>query len=1147
MSNKDSIKLTDCYTKNKGLALMNGVQAIVRLLLEQSRIDREQGLKTKGYVSGYPGSPLGTLDLELSRAKNHITKDHIIFQPGVNEELAATAAWGTQMIQLYDKPEIDGVFSLWYGKGPGLDRAMDALRHANMGGSSKHGGMVLAVADDPIGKSSTLAYQSEQSLVSAGIPIFYPANVHEVIPMGLQAFQLSRFSGLCVALKITADTADSNAVVDLSSLRPKNLNLIQKESVHIVKHEPALDREETLFTKRLPSAKNFIFENKINKVLQYTKTKNLGIITVGKATTETIDALDSIGVFEPQKHGIGIFACKVPWPLINKDIIEFSKGYKELLVIEEKRGLVEEQVAHILFNEDKKPILSGKNDGLTKEKLVPEIAELSSDIIADVLLKKIKIKEKVFSKKQVKPKFIGDNLPSVSSRTPWYCAGCPHNSGTKMMDDEIVGIGIGCHSIGYFLHPDKLTNFSQMGGEGGHWIGRAPFSSKNHSFQNIGDGTYAHSGSLAIRAAVASNTNITFKILYNDAVAMTGGQVAVGGGSPWDISKQLLAEGVKKVFVVSDDPEQFTETRLFGDGVEIRHRDEMIPIQKQLRETEGVTVIIYVQTCATELRRRRKRGYIPDREKRIFINPDVCEGCGDCAEKSNCVAIKPKEHFDGLKKQVDQSICNKDYSCVKGFCPSFVSVSGFVQTNKNKKLFPNLPDSFKFLKKPKTVSNDINIVMAGIGGTGVSTVSAIMVMAARIDKKFAQSMNFTGLAQKNGAVTSQIRISKNKALYEKSARLPNESAHLLLGCDAVVSVSPSITRTFNPNITKAIINGRVEPIGVAGVHTGTTVDDQLLKKHLENHLDTNNLEFLDMSMLAEKLVGDTVSANIMMLGYASQKHVLPLSVSALEKAIELNGVSVEQNLKAFNWGRLLADKKITVFKIAGLIKNEKSKIDINDIKDKILKFRKILTEYQDNNLANQYESLIKKLYIKEKKLFGDRKNFELSRKASLMLFRFMRYKDEYEVARLHTQTSLSKDFLKNNKSFKIEFYLAPPIFNLKDKITGYPKKIKFGPWIIPLFKILSKFKFVRGSKFDIFGKTLERKKERELAEKAKLSIKCITENLFENNYKICEDLIDTSLKINGFGHVKDKKIAQYENVWEKLLLKITEIKIKKVS
>ena len=1144
MSNIDSIKLTDCYTKNKGLALMNGVQAIVRLLLEQSRIDREQGLKTKGYVSGYPGSPLGTLDLELTRANNYITKDQIIFQPGVNEELAATAAWGTQMIQLYDKPEIDGVFSLWYGKGPGLDRAMDALRHANMGGSSKHGGMVLAVADDPIGKSSTLAYQSEQSLVSAGIPIFYPANVHEVIPMGLQAFQLSRFSGLCVALKITADTADSNAVVDLSSLRPKNLNLIQKESVHITKHEPALEREETLFTKRLPSAKNFIFENKINKVIRHTETKNLGIITVGKATTETIDALDSIGVFEPHRYGIGIFACKVPWPLINQDIINFAKGYKEILIIEEKRGLVEEQVAHILFNTDKKPILSGKNDGFTNEQLVPEIAELSSDIIADVLLKKIKVKEKALSKNAIKSKFIGDNLPSVSSRTPWYCAGCPHNSGTKMMDDEIVGIGIGCHSIGYFLHPDKLTNFSQMGGEGGHWIGRAPFSSKKHSFQNIGDGTFAHSGSLAIRAAVASNTNITFKILYNDAVAMTGGQAAVGGGSPWDISKQLLAEGVKKVFVVSDDPEQFTETRLFGDGVQIRHRDEMIPVQKELREIEGVTVIIYVQTCATELRRRRKRGYIPDREKRIFINPDVCEGCGDCAEKSNCVAIKPKEHFDGQKKQVDQSICNKDYSCIKGFCPSFISVSGIPKLNEDKKLFPSLPDTFKLLKKPKALTSDVNIVMAGIGGTGVSTVSAIMVMAARIDKKYSQSMNFTGLAQKNGAVTSQIRISKNKNLYEKSARLPNESAHLLLGCDAVVSVSPSITRTFNPIITKAIINGRVEPIGVAGVHTGTTVDDQLLKKHLENHLDANNLEFLDMSLLAEKLVGDTVSANIMMIGYASQRRLLPLSVNSLEKAIELNGVSIEQNLKAFNWGRLLAENKMNVFKYAGLIKNEKTKIDV---KNEILKFRKILTDYQDNDLAKSYENLINKLYLKEKKLFGNEKNFVLSRKASRMLFRFMRYKDEYEVARLHTQTNFSKNFLNNNKNFKIEYYLAPPIFSFKDQSTGHPKKIKFGSWIILLFKILSKFKFVRGSKFDIFGKTSERKKERELAEKAKLSIKHITENLIDQNYRICENLIDNSLKINGFGHVKDKKINQYESIWGNLLEKITNVKLKKVS
>ena len=512
----------------------------------------------------------------------------------------------------------------------------------------------------------------------------------------------------------------------------------------------------------MPASKDFIFQNKINKIIRNPKNKNLGIIAVGKACTETIDALESIGIIDPEKKGVGIFSCKVPWPLNGEEIKNFINGYKEIFVIEEKRAVVEEQVAHILYNHDQKPILSGKFDGKTQEKLIPEIAELSSDIIADALIKKINLDNNISLKKVVKNELIGDNLPSVATRSPWYCAGCPHNSGTKMMDDEIVGIGIGCHSIGYFLHPDKLTNFSQMGGEGGHWIGRSPFSTKKHSFQNIGDGTYAHSGSLAIRAAVSAGTNITFKILYNDAVAMTGGQSAIGGGTPWNISKQLTAEGVKKVFVISDEPEQFSELKLFADGVTIAHRDEMIPIQKQLREIEGVTAIIYVQTCATELRRRRKRGYVEDRERKIFVNPDVCEGCGDCAEKSNCVGVKPLKHFDGEKKQIDQSICNKDYSCIKGFCPSFISIPQNEIFTENKKSYPALPILKKYFHEPNVLNKDINLVMAGIGGTGVSTVSAIIVMACRIENKWAQTMNFTGLAQKNGAVTSQIRISSRK-------------------------------------------------------------------------------------------------------------------------------------------------------------------------------------------------------------------------------------------------------------------------------------------------------------------------------------------------------------------------------------------------
>ena len=468
MNQINPIRLDDCFTKDKDLALMNGVQALVRLLIEQAKLDKDNGLLTKGYVSGYPGSPLGTLDLELGRAKKHLEKYNIIFQPAVNEELAATAAWGTQMLGLYDRPEIDGVFSMWYGKGPGLDRAMDALRHANMGGVAAKGGMVLAVAEDPIGKSSTLAYQSEQSLISAGIPVFYPANVDEVIPMGLQAFALSRYAGICVGLKITGDTADSNAVIDLGLIRPKLLKLETPINVHVNRHDPALDRESALINRRIPAAKEFIKNHKINKNIFNPKEKKIGIITVGKATTETMDALERIGVKSPEEQGIGIYACKIPWPLINQEIIDFCSGYEQVLIIEEKAGIVEEQVAHILFNYKERPLLSGKLDAETKEFLIPKISELSSDIIADCLLKKFAPKTTENDKPKVKALSLGNNLPPVATRTPWYCAGCPHNSGTKTPDDEVIGIGIGCHSIGYFLHPEKLTNFSQMGGEGGH-------------------------------------------------------------------------------------------------------------------------------------------------------------------------------------------------------------------------------------------------------------------------------------------------------------------------------------------------------------------------------------------------------------------------------------------------------------------------------------------------------------------------------------------------------------------------------------------------------------------------------------------------------------------------------------------------------
>ena len=1142
----NTIKLDDCFTKNNDFALMNGVQALVRLLIEQAKIDKDNGLITKGYVSGYPGSPLGTLDLELGRARKHLDENNIIFQPAVNEELAATAAWGTQMLGLYDRPEIDGVFSMWYGKGPGLDRAMDALRHANMGGVASKGGMVLAVADDPIGKSSTLAYQSEQSLISAGIPIFYPANVNEVVPMGLQAFALSRYAGICVALKITSDTADSNAVIDLSKLRPSFSNLEKPLNVHVNKHDPALDREAALIKRRIPAAKHFIKHQKINQTIFNPKKKKLGIIAVGKATTETIDALFKIGINEPEKNSIGLFSCKVPWPLINEEIEKFAEKFEEILVIEEKASIVEEQVAHILFNSNFRPLLSGKLDAVTNDELIPKVSELSSDIISDCLLKKIKNNKNDYDLEKVKSDSLGNNLPAVVSRTPWYCAGCPHNSGTKTPDDEVVGIGIGCHSIGYFLHPEKLTNFSQMGGEGGHWIGRAPFSNQKHTFQNIGDGTYAHSGSLAIRAAVSANVNITFKILYNDAVAMTGGQKAIGGASPWDISRQLSAEGVKKIYVVSDEPEQFKDTRLFADKVGIFHRDELINIQKEVRNITGVTAIIYVQTCATELRRRRKRGFIQDREMKMYINPDVCEGCGDCAEKSNCVAVKPFDHFEGIKRQIDQSVCNKDYSCKKGFCPSFIGVTSNNKSEPSKTTFPELPKSFKKLKNPQPNLNEIqNIIMAGIGGTGISTVAAIIVMAARIDKLYAQSMNFTGLAQKNGAVTSQIRIGREKSLYNRSARLPNETADLLLGCDAVVSVSPSITRTLNPNKTIAIVNGRVEPVGVAGVHIGTVVDDSLLKKHLENHLATENLQFIDISKLAEHLVGDTVYANIMMLGIAAQKNLIPIDINSIKKAIELNGVAIKQNLMAFNWGRLLSEYPQDVFNSAKIEKIIDKEITINTYVDR---FYKILEKFQDKKYADLFLSKVNKIMNLEKNMGDFKKDLPLTRKIALSLFRIMRYKDEYEVARLHTSGEFAQNFLKQNQGEKLEFYLAPPLFSKKDPETGHLKKHRFGQWVFNIFKILSKFKFLRGSKFDVFGYTDERKRERQLVQKILYTVDQIYENLNENNHSQIIEFLEIPLSIKGYGHVKEKSMDKAELDWKTNFEKIINNKtLKKVS
>ena len=1117
------VSLSDCYTKSSGPALINGTQALVRLLLEQARRDRANGLKTRGLVSGYPGSPLGGLDLELGRSKRFLDEDGIVFQPGLNEELAATALWGSQHIGIYDQSEYDGVFALWYGKGPGLDRAMDALRHANHGGVAPNGGMVIAVGDDPTGKSSTLAYQSDQGFISLGVPYFFPRRVEDIIPMGLQAFALSRYAGCVVGLKIVIDTADANVVVDTGALHPDIKTLDPVGDVHVGRHDPSLVRETRLHQKRLPAVATWLGHHDVNQVLINPKQKTLGLVAVGKAVMETQEALDGLGqdlgIDTPQDHGIGLMSVAMPYPLETKALVEFAQAYDEILVIEEKRGLVEEQLARALVNLKSPPKLSGKttSDG---EVLLPAYGELSVELIADAIVHRGAAQNiAAFSKSRnggiTEAQSQHDNLPAIPIRTPFYCAGCPHNSSTKVGDGEVAGMGIGCHSISGFLTPDAITNFTQMGGEGAFWIGRAPFSDIDHTVQNMGDGTYTHSGYLGIRAAIAAGVNMTFKILYNDAVAMTGGQDAAGGSDPDAIAKQVLSEGVKSVAVVTDQIEETKAAGGWPEGVTFHHRRDLLAVQDDLSRIEGVTCLLYVQTCAAELRRRRKRGKIPDRAERLVINQAVCEGCGDCAVKSNCVAVKPVVQPEGIKRQIDQSVCNKDYSCNEGFCPSFVSIvpKGVMAESKR----PDLPD--QDLPPPMPAKQGIsNIYIAGIGGTGISTISAMLVMAGRLDGVYAQAMNLTGLSQKNGGVTAQVRMSRDIPLNNRMVRLPPRSADLLLGCDAVVAVHDFALKTLSPERSTALINARVDPVGVAGVGTGHVVDDQLLLTRLHAVMDQDKITHQNVADLSERLLGNTTTANVMLLGMAVQMGLVPVSIDAMEGALRLNGVAVDDNLKAFAWGRWLAHDPDVVLKASGVIP-KKIEIDSKPATEALGYFADHLAAYHDQSYADRYLKVVQP--VLDQLAVISPEDDRLARKAARAAYRIMAIKDEYEVARLMTSSEF-KDQIKTQfgGAASMHYHLAPPLMGFLKHRNGKPKKIRFGAWMTTVFKGLKKLKPLREGVFDIFGYSQERRREWAFRDNGLAMITAMTPRLTTENQDQFEAMLDVLLSVKGYGYVK---------------------------
>ena len=1107
-------KLTDCYTLSEGKALMSGTEALVRLLLEQSRIDRLNGLKTEGLVSGYPGSPLGGLDIALGKAKAFLDEEGVHFQPAVNEELAATALWGSQHIDLYDNPDIQGVFSMWYGKGPGLDRAMDALRHANQGGVAPHGGMVIAVGDDPTGKSSTLAYQSDQNFHSLGIPYFFPKNVSDIISMGLEAFALSRYSGCCVGLKIVVDVADSNAVVDMSKLRPSLPILKSNNLVHVTKHDPAGLRESKLHEVRLPAVQTWCkqSDNVAQIYLPVKKGKTrLGIIGVGKIANEVNEALGILLPDSGEKNKIAFTALNMPWPLPEQKLLEMLAVVDEVLVIEEKRSFVEEQVAKLSVKQGLNILLSGKTtpDGVN---LLPAFGELSLESVINAIVSRAS-QHLVSLNNKEKPAEL-NGLSEIPTRQPYYCAGCPHNSSTKLPNGEIVGMGIGCHSISGFINPDTITNFTQMGGEGAFWIGRAPFSERSHSFQNMGDGTYAHSGYLGVRAAVASGVNITFKMLVNDAVAMTGGQSAQGGSSPSLMSKQLLAEGVKKVVIVSDKPDEISSTGSWPTSVDFFHRDKILKVQDDLSNIKGVTALLHVQTCATELRRRRKRKILPKRAEKIYINPAVCEGCGDCAKSSNCVALKPKFDGEADKRVIDHSVCNDDYSCLNGFCPSFVAVVPKVKERPE----IQLPIS-KILPDPVIINKKItNIYLAGIGGTGVSTLSAVLVMAARLDDIYAQAVSQTGLSQKNGAVTSQIRISKSESLRLRMSRIPDGEADLLLACDSVVGVADNSLKVLNKRKSQAIINIDIDPVGVVGFGNGITVSEKTVFSRLRKFLDVKNCSTYNIQKISETLMGNKITANVMMLGIALQKGMIPISVRSVEKALTLNGASVSENLKALQWGRWLAHDPQYVLNVSGYGKNRFLEYKPEDVElDALIKtFSEKLTSYQNKNYAERY----KKIMDAVKSQFGDT---TVSQKTAKALFRGMAIKDEYEVARLMLSTTFTESLIsKFGTARPSGYYLAPPLLSFLKDVNGLPKKIRFGSWMRFIFLALTKFKGLRETSFDPFSYSLERKLEVKF--KNALITKLSDPKKLKERPETFEAQLDIALEVKGYGHIKRKSL-----------------------
>ncbi len=1100
------MKLDDRYTNDDGHAILNGTQALVRLTLEQARRDRAAELHTAGYVTGYRGSPLGGVDSMFGRAARHTDAVDIRLQPGLNEDLAATAVLGTQQVGLYHKPMHDGVFALWYGKGPGVDRSGDIFRHGNLHGASATGGVVLCAGDDHMAKSSTTAHQSEFAFVDAMIPVLHPASIEEIVTYGQFGWAMSRFSGCWTALKLVTDLVDSSETVDLAALRPAIIvpDFEQPPGGRNIRSpDPWIEQERRLHQDKLPAVLAFARANHIDRVALVAAKPRLGIVTTGKSYRDTRAALALLGFSETEAAAIGITIYKVGmvWPLEPSVLTEFVDGLEAILIVEEKRPLIEGQVRDILFDRpaSRRPRLNGKS-------LLPSHGDLSPTVIARAIAHQLT----AMGIARDWPSFEHDMLPKAPvTRVPYFCSGCPHNISTQVPAGSHAMAGIGCHGMAQFMGRDTDT-FVQMGGEGVNWIGQAGFVETNHVFQNLGDGTYFHSGVLAVRAAIAAKVNITYKILFNDAVAMTGGQPIDGELSPQSISHQMRAEGVKRIAIVTDDPAKYVDQPAFAAGATIHARTDLNLVQRELREIPGTTVIVYDQMCATEKRRRRKRGLMPNAVERVFINPLVCEGCGDCSVKSNCLSVIPLDTEWGRKRQIDQSSCNQDMSCIEGFCPSFVTVKGTLR-KADKRSLPTLDVA---LPEPALPSLDhpYSALIVGIGGTGVVTIGAILAQAALIDGNASATLDQTGLAQKGGQVISHLKIAATADAID-TVKVQPGAADVVIAADIVGATSSNGLSVLGRQ-SQVIVNTETTVTGAFTANRDFAIPgDELLAMLSDRAVATP----IAATALARRLLGDAIGANMVLTGFAYQCGLIPVAVASIEAAIRLNGAAVDMNLAAFQIGRIAAhnpdilemDKKIT-----------RSAANLDDIVTKRAAF---LGDYQNAEYAGRYTAFISQI----RSASGSP---ELVETVAQNLFRLMAYKDEYEVARLHRdQTARTRILDQFEHGATLTYHLAPPLFSKRDPVTGHLRKRRFGAWMSTAFAVLAPMKRLRGTPLDVFGYSAERCTERQLITQYKDAvIRALERDGVDHAIVVAKSASD----IRGFGHVKEASIARARAVWD---------------